>query len=243
LESLESTFNQDLNGDSITGLSTTLIHNDGSTDLTAVANRFFLYDHTSGTGPSLKIGGMDVVAGQFGTWSPFDAVQTASGYDIAWRNGAGQYIVWSTDRNGNFTSNLIPVVPGTSIALEQLEYTFNQDLNGDTLIGIPSSAGSGSAGSVFTTVMTPVSAGTLVISVKPSSGTDTLGTITTLGSLTNNGTISGTDTLGNGASVPNLALLAQYVATSFAGASNVHDGAPVTEQAPNPPPLLTSPHT
>jgi hypothetical protein len=354
LESLETTFNQDLNGDNITGLSKTLIHNDGSTDLTAVANRFFLYDHTSGAGPSLKLGGMDVVTGQFGAWSPFNAVQTASGYDVAWTNGAGQYIVWATGSNGNFTSSLTPVVPGASIALETLEYTFNQDLNGDGttgvtqqvlqtdlgtsltlvgsqsysllrsgsgpslkmggadvmvgqfgawspfgavqtasgydvawkngaglyvvwatdsngnftsgltpvvpgtstaleglertfnqdlngdhVIGIPSSAASASAGSV---VMTIASAGTLTVSVNALSGTETLGTIAALDSLTNSGTISGSGALTNGAPVPNLALLAQYGATSFVGSSSVHDGAPVTQQPPNSPPLLTSPH-
>src|SRR5262249_32643074 len=75
LESLESTFQQDLNGDNTSGFTKRLKHRDGSSGFTAVANRFFLYDHTSGVGPSLKLGGMDVVASQFGAWSPFGAVQ------------------------------------------------------------------------------------------------------------------------------------------------------------------------
>ena len=60
------------------------------------------------------------------------------GYDVAWQDpGSGLYTVWSTDSNGNYLSNLIGVVSGTSTALESLETTFNQDLNGDGTIGIP----------------------------------------------------------------------------------------------------------
>ena len=46
--------------------------------------------------------------------------------------------VWSTDSNGNYISNIIGVVPGNSTALESLETTFNQDLNGDGVIGVVS---------------------------------------------------------------------------------------------------------
>ena len=56
-----------------------------STSLTAVANKFYLYD-TTGTGPTLKYGGVDVVGGEFGTWAPIGAVQTANGYDVAGRS-------------------------------------------------------------------------------------------------------------------------------------------------------------
>ena len=41
-------------------------------------------------------------------------MQTASGYDVAWKNtGTGQYTVWTTDSNGNYTGNLIGAVSGT----------------------------------------------------------------------------------------------------------------------------------
>ena len=105
-----------------------------STSLTAVANKFYLYD-TTGTGPTLKYGGVDVVAGEFGTWAPIGAVQTANGYDVAWKvPGADQYTVWSTDSNGNYIASLTGYsVPGT--ALDALEATFHQDLNGDGTIG------------------------------------------------------------------------------------------------------------
>ena len=57
---------------------------------------------------------------------------------MAWKNSStGQYTVWSTDSNGNYLSNLIRAVAGNSTALETLETTFNQDLNGDGTIGVP----------------------------------------------------------------------------------------------------------
>jgi hypothetical protein len=54
------------------------------------------------------------VAGEFGAWTPIGAVQTASGYDIAWKNGgADQYTVWTTDSNGNYLSynGVVGIVP------------------------------------------------------------------------------------------------------------------------------------
>ena len=108
----------------------------GSTSLTEVANQFYL-DGSSGSGPALQYDGADVTAGEFGAWTPIGAVQTASGYDVAWKNTAtGQYTVWTTDSNGNYTGNLIGAVSGNSYALESLEPVFQQDLNGDGVVGL-----------------------------------------------------------------------------------------------------------
>ena len=80
---------------------------------------------------------VDPLFGEFGNWTPIGAVQTQSGYDVAWRNtSTGQYTVWTTDSNGNYTGNLIGAVSGNSYALESLEPIFNQDLNGDGVIGL-----------------------------------------------------------------------------------------------------------
>ena len=137
LESIETTFDQDLNGDGTIGLTETVIQTDGSTSLTEVANEYFLYNG-SGVGPALKYGGADVVAGEFSGWVPIGAVQTASGYEIAWEiPGANQYIVWSTDSNGNYISNLTPIVSGTSPTLESFAPIFGQDLNGAGVTGTP----------------------------------------------------------------------------------------------------------
>jgi serralysin len=112
LESLEPIFHQDLNGDGVIGLTTTVIQVDGSTSLTEVANQYYLYN-SAGSGPALKLSGAAVVAGQFGAWVPIGAVQTASGYEVAWKvPGADEYSVWTTDSNGNHISNN-GVVSGT----------------------------------------------------------------------------------------------------------------------------------
>src|SRR5262249_45106311 len=52
-----------------------VIETNGATSLTEVGNHFFLYDNVSGSGPSLKYGGADYVAGQFGPWAPIGAEQ------------------------------------------------------------------------------------------------------------------------------------------------------------------------
>ena len=67
---------------------------------------------------------------------PIGAVQTASGYDVAWEiPGANEYTVWTTDSNGNYISNLIGAVSGTSLRWNRSRPIFNQDLNGDGVIG------------------------------------------------------------------------------------------------------------
>ena len=91
----------------------------------------------AGSGPSLKYLGVDYVAGQFGTWTPIGAEQTASGYEVAWKvTGSDQYRVWNTDSNGNQISQTA-ILSGTSVALELLETSFHQDLNHDGVIGVP----------------------------------------------------------------------------------------------------------
>jgi Tryptophan-rich Synechocystis species C-terminal domain/Cadherin domain/RTX calcium-binding nonapeptide repeat (4 copies) len=118
------------------GPPTTVIEANGSTRLTEVAKHFFLNDSTFGPGPSLKYAGADYVAGQFGAWAPIGAEKTASGYEVAWKNGsADQYTVWNTDSGGNYLSN-IPAVSGADYALQLLEPSFQQDLNHDGQTGL-----------------------------------------------------------------------------------------------------------
>ena len=123
-----------------------VIQKDGSTSLTEVANHYYDLDGSSGSGPALKYKGANVTAGEFGRWTPIGAVQTASGYDVAWKNtGTGQYTVWSTDSNGNYKGNLTGgAVSGTSSALESLEPIFHQDLNRDGVIGLTTESAHGS---------------------------------------------------------------------------------------------------
>jgi hypothetical protein len=80
----------------------------------------------------LEFQGSVVTAGEFGAnVAPIGAVQTASGYEVAWSIGSDEYVVWNTDSNGNYTSSATSVVSGQSFALEDLEPVFRQDLNGD----------------------------------------------------------------------------------------------------------------
>jgi hypothetical protein len=139
LDSLETSFHQDLNGDSTMGVSpgATVIELFGSTSLVQVGSNYFFDSNSSGgTGPELKYNGAPVVAGQFGAYTPVGVEATANGYELAWKNaGTNQFSIWNTDSNGNFVS--FSVYSGTSTALESLETSFHQDLNGDGVIGIP----------------------------------------------------------------------------------------------------------
>ena len=135
LQSFETSFHQDLNGDGAIGVPGTVIELAGLTSLVAVSNHFFLDSISTGSDPSLKYGGTDVVAGQFGSWTPIGAEQTASGYQVAWKvSDADQYSVWTTDSNGNFISTSA-ILSGSSSALKSFETSFHQDLNGDGAIG------------------------------------------------------------------------------------------------------------
>ena len=75
--------------------------------------------------------------GQLGGWTPIGAVQTASGYDVAWQLvGTNEYTIWSTDSNGNYIDEpRRHACRETATALESYETIFNQDLNGDGTIG------------------------------------------------------------------------------------------------------------
>ena len=140
LESLETSFQQDLNGDGTIGLAPTVIELAGSTSLTEVGNQIYL-DNSGGSDPTLKYAGAAWVVGQSGGWMPIGAEQTATGYEVAWKlTGADQYTVWNTDSNGNFVSDTLGVVSGSSTALKSLESSFYQDLNGDGVIGLPTTA-------------------------------------------------------------------------------------------------------
>jgi serralysin len=138
LESLEASFHQDLNGDGVIGIPTTVIESSGSTSLVEVGTNFYLESISSGTGPELKYGGTPVVANEFGAWTFVGAEQTSSGYEVALSlPGADQYTVWDTESNGNVVSNATGgIVSGTSNALESLEASFHQDLNGDGVTGL-----------------------------------------------------------------------------------------------------------
>ncbi|WP_276326863.1 M10 family metallopeptidase C-terminal domain-containing protein [Bradyrhizobium valentinum] len=135
LKAAETTFQQDLNGDGLIGIPNVVIDSAGSTSLTQVGDNYYLYN--SGAGPQLKYGGAAVVVGQIPGWAPIAGEQISGGYQVVWKaNGADLYTLWTTDSSGNFMS-FIPAMSGSSSVLKAAETTFQQDLNGDGLIGIP----------------------------------------------------------------------------------------------------------
>ncbi|MCK1393564.1 NF038122 family metalloprotease, partial [Bradyrhizobium sp. 1] len=136
LESIETSFHQDLNGDGTIGVVTTVIESAGTTGLTQVANNYYFYQ--SGVGPELTRGGAPVVAGQFAPFVPIGVEKTSTGYDLAWKvPGADQYIVWNVDNSGNFIANLTSIESANSSTMESYETIFHQDFNGDGTIGVP----------------------------------------------------------------------------------------------------------
>jgi autotransporter passenger strand-loop-strand repeat protein len=142
LESFETIFNQDLNGDGVIGIPHILIQSDtgayGTTNLTQVNNDYYLYN-ASGSGPEVTLNGAALVVGQVAPWTPIGAVQTATGYEMAWQlPGTNLYTVWNIDSSGRYISDTIGAVASNSATLESFETIFDQDLNGDGFIGAPS---------------------------------------------------------------------------------------------------------
>jgi hypothetical protein len=110
----------------------------GVTSLLQVAENYDLDSSGSGPGPELKYHGAVVTAGEFAPYVPIGAEQIATGYDVASKNpGTNLYTAWNTDSKGNYISKIIGDLPANSSALEALETTFHQDLNGDGVIGLP----------------------------------------------------------------------------------------------------------
>ncbi len=97
----------------------------------------FLVDKAGG-GATLQYDGAVFIAGQFGGWTPIGVEATATGYEVAFKvAGADLYTVWDTDANGNIIINPIGTVSGESPTLIAMEKSFQQDLNGDGMIGNP----------------------------------------------------------------------------------------------------------
>jgi serralysin len=146
LQSHESSLHQDLNGDGTTGPVTTIIETAGATDLARVADTYFLFAAGSASGPQLSFNGMPLTMDQFGSnWTLIGGERVGSGYVVAWKNSAAdEYAVWNLDGGGHYVSSSFGVASGSNAALQALETSFQQDLNGDGTVGpapVPASDG------------------------------------------------------------------------------------------------------
>ena len=251
LEALETTFHQDFNGDGTIGVTTNVIESTGSTILQQVANNYYLNPSSGGTGPELKFGGTALTAGQFGgSWTLLGAEAVSGGYDVAWRNTAtGLFTVWNVDSNGNCVSNLISGAAPNSSALESLETTFQQDLNGDGIITIPNGQTMELTGSFSGEIVFGGAAGTLIIDHSDQFHGTIGGQLTTTdvidfkdigagsnASLAYSGShSSGTLTVSDGTHTANVALLGSYSLANFTASSDGHGGTSVVD-----PPLASA---
>ena len=115
----------------------TVIESSGTTTLLTDGTYYYL-QVGDGAAVELSYNGAPVAVGQFGAWTFIAAQQTATGFEVALKDGSADlYGVWNTDANGNYVSGPIGNVSGTSAALESIEASFNFDLNGDGTIGVP----------------------------------------------------------------------------------------------------------
>ncbi len=141
LESIETSFNYDLNGDGTIGVpAPTVIESNGSMSLMTDGVNYLLQPN-GGTTVKLSYNGATVTVGQFGAWTPIAAAQTATGYEVAFKlAGSDQFTIWNTDSSGNYLSSAFSTALGSSAQLESYEPGFNYDLNGDGTVGIPAAS-------------------------------------------------------------------------------------------------------
>ena len=225
----------------------------GSTSLVGVGGNYFLYPVGGSSGPELSYSGAPVAAGQFGSWTPIGAEQTANGYDVAWTvPGADQYSVWATDSSGNYTSNILGAVAGTDPALVALEPVFQQDLNGNGYKTIDAGATLELTSAYNGVVTFAGSTGTLKLdnsssfsgTVAGMSGQDTIDLVDINFASAQQPTYSGTNsggtlTVADGTHTANIALSGQYMA-SFVKSADGFGGTLIQDA---PPATLTQTQT
>lgn len=135
LQSLETAFGQNLNGDMTIGTVSVEIESSGTTKLARVADLYFMYQGSGTSGAVLQQNGSYVVA-VGGAWTALGVERWSDGYQVVWKNDqADQYALWTTDLNGNFLSSS-NAMSGSSAALQGLEVSFNQDFNSTGMVGM-----------------------------------------------------------------------------------------------------------
>ena len=110
LQSIETSFQQDLNGDGV-DRSQDYCDREHWIDQPGAAWEQLFSLSDGGSAVELSYQGAPVEAGQFdqfgGHWVPIGAEQTANGYEVAWKmTGADQFQVWNTDSKWQFRLKL-----------------------------------------------------------------------------------------------------------------------------------------
>ena len=110
----------------------------GSTSLVQVGNNFYFYPVGGSSGPLFKYGGSPVVrcSTELGLQSGWSKRRAAIKSPACARARTSTRL-WNTDSNGNCRFQLYRRRPvsGSSSVLKSLEPSFQQDLNGDGMIG------------------------------------------------------------------------------------------------------------
>ncbi|MGJ4950075.1 hypothetical protein [Bradyrhizobium sp. HKCCYLS20291] len=141
VKSAEAIFQQDLNGDGMIGATGAVIEAQGATSLVQVGDNFLLKSNATGVTQVLQFSGaaasLSYFAGQ--GWVLVGAEAVSGGYDVVWRNtSAGIYNIWSVDSSGKYVATLLPAERPSDPLLENFELTFQQDINGDGIVGLDS---------------------------------------------------------------------------------------------------------
>ncbi len=125
LESIETSFNYDLNGDGTIGPPRSgVIESNGSMSLLTDGTNYLLKPNGGAT-VLLSYGGSPVTVGQFGGWTPVAATQTGTGYEVALKlAGSDQFTMWNLDSSGNYLSSAFNTALGSSAQLESYEPSF-----------------------------------------------------------------------------------------------------------------------
>jgi len=135
---LESSFQIDLNGDSIIGEPFTPIESQGNTSLVRHTSTGQPYVSVGSTSTPITLFGSPASPGNASSWQMLAAETIGMVNKILWRfNPTGQAHVWELDSSWNWTGTASGLVDTNASAGWGLEASFQIDLNGDSIIGVP----------------------------------------------------------------------------------------------------------
>ena len=139
---LESSFQLDLNADSIIGAPLTPIESQGNTNLVRHNSSGQPYASVGSTITPITFMGSPASPGNASSsWQMLAAETIGTANKILWRyNPTGQVHVWALDSNWAWTGADTGLVDPNSSAGWELESSFQLDLNADAIIGTPFTA-------------------------------------------------------------------------------------------------------